>query len=94
MTAQEPDRRFVISADVVHRELQGEAVVLSLETGTYFGLNPTGTHVWRLLERGATLTEMVGAVSRHYNKPATQVEPDVKQLLTELEAKGLVTAAP
>jgi hypothetical protein len=86
-----PDRRFVISPDVVHRELEGEAVLLNLNTGLYFGLNRTGTHMWRAIEQGATVREMVEAVSRAFSHPADQVEPDVRSLLAELEAKGLVT---
>ncbi len=86
------DRRFVISEDVVHRELEGEAVVLSLTTGMYFGLNPTGTHVWRLLEGGATIGEIVHSVTHTFSNPPASVEADVRTLCAELEAKGLVVA--
>jgi len=78
---------------VVHRELEGEAVVLSLSSGMYFGLNATGTHAWRLLEGGATIHELVSSISGAFAHPATDVERDVLALLAELEAKGLVLAS-
>ena len=34
-----------ISEDAVFRELDGEAVILNLDTGIYFGLNRTGTRI-------------------------------------------------
>lgn len=88
------DGRFLISGDVVHRELDGETVVLSLESGMYFGLNATGTRVWRLIEDGATAAQMVETISREFAHPADRVRADVDELLTALQSKGLVTAAP
>lgn len=93
MTVTDRDRRFVISDNVVHRELEGEAIVLSLDSGVYYGLNPTGTHAWRLLEQGASIGDMVESVARTFAHPPAQVEGDLRTLLTQLEAKGLVTAA-
>ena len=37
------------SGDVVHRLIQGEAVLLDLASGRYFGLNATGAALWELL---------------------------------------------
>ena len=42
----EPHSVFVPAPDVVVRDLDGEAVVLDLATGTYFGLNDAGTRIW------------------------------------------------
>ena len=36
--------------DVVCREIEGEAVLLHLGTGIYFGLNAVGTRIWQLLD--------------------------------------------
>ena len=35
------------SENVVSRELEGEAVILNLESGVYFGLNEVGTRIGR-----------------------------------------------
>ena len=40
------------SPDVVFRDLEGEAVILDLASGTYFGLNEVGTRVWRMVDEG------------------------------------------
>ena len=41
--------RLTIPEDVVVRDLAGEAVLLHLGTGTYFGLDTVGTRIWHLL---------------------------------------------
>ena len=40
---------ITISPDVAFRDLDGEAVLLNLATGTYFGLNEMGTRMWHLI---------------------------------------------
>lgn len=86
--------RYAISEDVVHRVLDGETIVLNLESGTYFGLNVTGTRVWRLIEEGASQAEMVERISREFGHPLDAVRADVDELLEALQSRGLVTVAP
>ena len=88
------DARYAISQDVVHRVLDGETIVLSLESGTYFGLNATGTRVWSLIEEGASRSAIIERISSEFNHPIDVVQPDVDELLATLQARGLVTAAP
>lgn len=88
------DARYAISQDVVHRVLDGETIVLSLESGTYFGLNATGTRVWSLIEEGASRNAIIERISREFDHPLDAVQSDVEELLATLQAKGLVTVAP
>lgn len=87
------DARYAISQDVVHRVLDGETIVLSLESGTYFGLNATGTRVWSLIEEGASRSAIIERISSEFDHPIDSVRSDVDELLATLQAKGLVTAA-
>ena len=88
------DARFAISHDVVHRVLDGETIVLSLDSGTYFGLNDTGTRVWRLIEEGVSRSQIIERISREFAHPIEVVRADVDELLELLQSKGLVTVAP
>ncbi len=40
-----------IPSTVLCRELDGELVLLDLDQGTYFSMNPVGTRIWQLIER-------------------------------------------
>ena len=44
-----------IPDDVIFRDLDGEAVVLQLDTGFYFGLDAVGTRMWQLMEQHKAL---------------------------------------
>ena len=81
------------SDDVVVRELDGEAVLLNLASGMYFGLDSVGTRMWQLIERHRRLSAIVAAMCDEFDAPADTIEQDVLRLVTELVEKGLVVVA-
>lgn len=84
-------RSFTTSPKVLARVLDGEAVLLDLGGGTYFGLNEVGSTIWSALELGATLEELVAKVVATYDVSPEVARADVVNLLDELCAQGLVT---
>ena len=82
-----------ISEDAVFRELDGEAVILNLDTGIYFGLNPTGTRIWNLLAEHGSLQEVFEAMADEYEVSSDSLEKDILQLVSQLCEKGLVSAS-
>jgi hypothetical protein len=88
------DTRVVAARDQVSAQLDGEAVVLSLADGVYYGLNPVGATVWTLLERPRTVAELRDAVVAEYDVDAPTAQADLLRLLGELAARGLVELRP
>ena len=78
------------SPDVVFRDLEGEAVILDLASGTYFGLNEVGTRVWRLVDEGRDAAQIVDAVAAEYDADRATIERDVARLLDDLSARRLI----
>ena len=78
-----------IHDDAVFRELGGEAVLLQLASGMYFGLDPVGTRLWQLLEQHGTLRMTVDAAARKFDTAADVLERDLVELVAELESKQL-----
>lgn len=76
--------------DVVSRVLDGEAVLLDLREGIYFGLNEVGTRVWELLEGGPTLSELQAHIVEEFEVEPAVAERDLAELLTELVERGLI----
>jgi hypothetical protein len=88
------ETRVSLGEDVVSRELDGEAVILNLESGTYFGLDPVGTRIWSLLQKNGTLREVFETLQREYEVAPNRLEQDLLRLVGELYAKGLLRLAP
>lgn len=75
---------------VVSREVGAETVILSLESGNYFGLNAVGGVIWKGLAAGQSRDEIVAAVTDAFDAPAETVAEDYESLVRELTARGLL----
>ena len=81
---------FRVSDDVVFRDVGGEAVILDLKNGTYFGLDAVGTRIWRVLTEGATLAEALEVIVSEYDVPRTIAERDLLDLVADLCRRQLI----
>jgi hypothetical protein len=85
------ESRVAISPDQMSAELDGEAVVLNLKDGVYFGLNPVGTRVWALLKAAPrSVAELRQAMLAEYDVAFDQCDADLRALLGALKEHGLV----
>jgi hypothetical protein len=83
------DTALSLPDDIVFREVDGEAVILNLETGIYFGLDRVGTRIWRLIEEHGQLGRVLGALQAEYDAARDVLERDLLRLAGELIDKGL-----
>ncbi len=81
---------MTIPPEVVFRDLEGEAVLLNLNTGTYFGLDVVGTRIWHLLRERGRLLEVRDAIVGEYDVTAEVFADDLLRFVEALEAQGLL----
>jgi hypothetical protein len=84
------DNRVAIHQDAVFRELDGEAVILQLEAGMYYGLDPVGTRLWQLIEVHGQLRPVLDAALQEFDVAADVLERDLMELVAGLAEKHLV----
>jgi hypothetical protein len=83
--------RVVVPDSVVAREVAGETVILDLDSGTYFGLNPTGTDMWRAITAGGSLGDALAIVERAYEVDPTVLRDDLLGLTEQMLRKRLLS---
>lgn len=55
--------RFRIkSPQVIHEMIDGEVVIVNLETGDYYSLADTGERIWAAVERAASVDDIVAEI--------------------------------
>jgi hypothetical protein len=86
-----PGARITANPAVACAHLQGEAVLLNLETGAYVGVDPVGTRIWGLIGEGASEAEIVARLLEIYDVEADRLRADVATFLAGLAARGLAT---
>jgi hypothetical protein len=82
--------RLRISDGVVVRDLDGESVILDMDSGIYFGLDRIGTRVWQLIEQHGTLEEVVRIMQNEYDVDPQTLRADAEALVAALIEKRLV----
>ncbi|MBI4445706.1 MAG: PqqD family protein [Acidobacteria bacterium] len=75
---------------ILFNQVEGEAVILNLDSGIYYGLDEVGTRVWKLIENGGTLAAIRNVLVDEYEVSPTQLWADLVMLLEQMQQKGLV----
>jgi len=87
------DTRLQIPEQVVTRQVGDETVLLNLESGTYFGLDPVGSRFLELLEVEGTLAAVLAKMLEEFDVTEAQLEADLLRLADEMLASGLLVTA-
>ncbi len=84
------DARLSTSEASVSTGIPGEVVILDPTSGRYYSLDGVGARVWELLSGSTNLATLLEAIQSEYHVDAATCERDVRALLDDLIAQGLV----
>ena len=85
------------AADQVFCDLAGEAIILSLKSGTYYGLDAVGARIWQLLQTPRVVARIRDQVLEEFDVEPSRCEQELLALLEQLVRHSLVevtSAAP
>jgi Coenzyme PQQ synthesis protein D (PqqD) len=80
----------VAAKDQLSADLEGEAVILSLRSGTYYGLNAVGNRIWSLIQEPKTAAEVLDVILQEYIVEVAKCEREVLTLIQKLADEGLI----
>jgi hypothetical protein len=80
----------VAAADQVSADLGGDAVILELNRGIYFGLDAVGARIWRLIQHPTTVSQIKQTIADEYDVAPPECLKDIIGLLEQMSAHGLV----
>ena len=75
---------------VTHETIDGEAVIINLDSGNYYSLVDVGSFIWSLVEKGASPNEVQNQVLQTYDGDATDIDRGVQELLAQLQQENLI----
>ncbi len=73
--------------------LDGEVIVVNLDSGAYYSLAEVAAAIWASVERGATAEEAADESLTHYDASSEVVRPAVLRFVDELAGEGLIVAS-
>ena len=75
---------------VTHEIIDGEAVIINLDTGNYYSLVETGSLIWSLVDKGASTSDVQSLVQQTYQGDAADIDRGVQELLGQLQQENLI----
>jgi hypothetical protein len=84
------DSVVVATEEHVSSTLDDEEVILDLASGTYYGLNPVGQHVWSFIQSPQTVRAVCDHIQAEFDVQRDRVEQDVLALLNDMRGEKLV----
>ncbi len=87
------NKRVEISTDVLSQEVDGETVLLDLNSETYFGLDQVGTRIWQLLQEVGELPAVYDIMLDEYDVDGKKLQEDLDALITKLDEVGLISVS-
>jgi hypothetical protein len=82
--------RVVATDRQVACQVGGEAVVLHLDDGIYYGLNEVGARIWQLVQKELTVGDIVDVIVAEYEVERAECLSDVQELVAGLLEHKLV----
>jgi len=84
---------FGYAEHVLMTDMDGEKVLMSMETGKFVELNATGREIWELLDGKRQLSEIVELLRSSFNVPSKECAADVLAFIRDLRAANLIKDA-
>lgn len=84
------DDKIKRSQDVIHKEMDGDTVMMSVELGEYHGINPTGSRIWDMLKSPMMVSQICKTLEEEYAVEPERCRKEVLVFLNSLFEKRLI----
>src|SRR5262245_7146455 len=75
---------------VLTADMNGEILMMSIDSGAYFTLNGAASEIWRLLDSPCSFGKLIDQLIVEYEVPREILAEDVQDLLNRMAAEHIV----
>mgnify|MGYP001550100395 CR=1 FL=1 len=75
---------------VIYRLVDGEAILLDLDSSYYYSLDPIGSEIWGMCDGTRSLQSVAERVCSDYDVDWDQAQADLLALVADLRQEGLI----
>ena len=85
-----PNAVIFSTENQISSELAGEAVILNMTSGVYYGLNEVGARIWELVQTARPFDELHSILLEEYDVSPEACKQDLTKIILELKEARLV----
>ncbi|MBN2068003.1 MAG: PqqD family protein [Opitutales bacterium] len=84
------DQTIVRNSELSFTEIDGETVVMNVETGNYYGIDEVGSRIWELLKEPLSIKDLCVSLTEEYDADLETIQGDLLPYLQELITENLI----
>lgn len=84
----------VATKEQVSCDLAGEAAILQLKSGIYYGLDAVGARIWELIQEPKRVGQVLETLLEEYDVEPAHCESDLLSILQEMADRELIEVDP
>ena len=77
---------------IVWRNIDGDVVILNLDSGVYYNLNKTGSLIWCLLDKQRSTEEIIERICERYRIAPEKASRDILAVIEDLKKESLIAS--
>ena len=85
--------RLTRNPGIVTAEMDGDIVMMTVESGTYYGLTGVGPDIWEALDCPRSADDLLDHLLPRYEVTAETLRQDLEVFLKDMQKNGLVRPA-
>lgn len=70
--------------------VQDELMMLNVEQGAYYSLDPIAAEIWNMIENPASVGEIIEKLLKRYDVTPEQCQSDVLAFLEQMHGNGMI----
>lgn len=88
------EEQYYREPQVIDGELDGNQLMMHVEQGKYFGLNPVAKRIWDILETPATAVQITAVLLTEFKVDTDVCRREVQQFLDNAIKSGIISKKP
>ena len=84
------DSTIARNDEIIFSDMDDEMVMMSIDKGEYYGVNPVGRRIWELLASPGPVAGICDTLCREYNVTEEQCNREVLDFLNHLLEKEVI----
>lgn len=78
------------SPNVIHETIDGETVIVNLDSGNYYSLDNVGGEVWEYIVQNVPMPRIIELVASQYTVAREEIEAALNQFMDDIQRENLI----
>lgn len=82
--------KYYRNNEILDGNLEGSLVMMDIQKGKYFSLNPVGKRIWEMIEQPKSFDEITDLLQAEFEVTPEQCSSEVIEFLAKMEKSGII----